>query len=112
MANEFHLGMHGKMKFEGDRVAGQYPGQQVKTAEKAGIHSYGCVVNTYISKSFAWNLARSITYVQQAVKVADIPVLVDVGMGVGGIPLTNVSPTDATSRVSKAMMEVGKADGL
>ena len=112
MANEFHLGMHGKLKFEGDRIAGQYPGQQVLTAAKAGVHSYGCVVNTNSSRSFAWNLARSLTYVQQAAKAASIPVLVDVGMGVGGIPLTNVSPTDATSRVSKAMMEIGKADGL
>ncbi len=112
MANEFTLGMHGKLKFEGDRLAGQYPAAQVKTIEKAGVHSYGCVVNTNSSRSFAWNLARALTYVQQATRVADIPVLVDVGMGVGGIPLTNCSPTDATSRVSKSMLEIGKADGL
>lgn len=112
MANEFHLGMHGRLKFEGDKIAGQYPAKQVKTVEKAGAHSYGCVVNTNSSRSFAWNLSRSLTYVQQATKVAGIPVLVDVGMGVGGIPLTNCSPTDATTRVSKAMMEIGKADGL
>ncbi len=112
MANEFHLGMHGRLKFEGDKIAGQYPAAQVKTCEKAGVHSYGCVVNTNSSKSFAWNLARATTYVQQATRVANIPVLVDVGMGVGGIPLTNVSPVDATSRVSKTMIEIGKADGL
>lgn len=112
MANEFTLGMHGRLKFEGDRLAGQYPAAQVKTVEKAGVHSYGCVVNTNSSKSFAWNLSRAVTYVQQATKVADIPVLVDVGMGVGGIPLTNCSPTDATTRVSKTMLEIGKADGL
>lgn len=112
MANEFTLGMHGKLKFEGDRLAGQYPAEQVKTCEKAGVNSYGCVVNTNSSKSFAWNLSRSVTYVQQATKVADIPVLVDVGMGVGGIPLTSCSPIDATSRVAKSMIEIGKADGL
>ncbi|MEG0661910.1 MAG: hypothetical protein RR472_01395, partial [Anaerovoracaceae bacterium] len=46
MANEFHLGMHGRLKFEGDKLAGQYPAKQVKTCEKAGVKSYGCVVNT------------------------------------------------------------------
>jgi dimethylamine--corrinoid protein Co-methyltransferase len=33
-------------------------------------------------------------------------------MGVGAIPLTNTAPTDATSRASKALVEIGKADGL
>lgn len=112
MANEFHLGMHGRLLFEGDRIAGEYPAKQVKTVEKAGVHSYGCVVNTNSSKSFPWNLARSLTYVKEATRVADIPVLVNVGMGVGGIPLTNTSPTDATTRAAKTMLELGKADGL
>ena len=112
MANEFNLGMHGRLKFEGDRIAGQYPAQQVKSAEKAGVHSYGCVVNTNSSRSFAWNLARSLTFVKEATSVAGIPVLVNAGMGVGGIPLTNTSPTDATTRVAKTMLELGKADGL
>ena len=112
MANEFTLGMHGRLKFEGDKLAGQYPRKQVKTCEKAGVNSFGAVINTNSSRSFAWNLARSVTYVKEAVKAADIPVLVDVGMGVGGIPLNNYSPTDATTRVSKCMMEIGKADGL
>jgi Dimethylamine methyltransferase (Dimeth_PyL). len=112
MANEFHLGMHGKLKFEGDKVAGQYPARQVKSVEAAGAHSYGAVVNTNSSRSFAWNLARSVTYVKEATRVANIPVLVNAGMGVGGIPLTNTSPTDCTTRVAKAMLEVGKADGL
>ncbi len=112
MANEFHLGMHGRLKFEGDRLAGQYPAKQVKTVEKAGATTYGCVINTNSSRSFAWNLARSVTYVKEATRVAEIPVMVNVGMGVGGIPLTNTSPTDATTRASKAMLEIGKADGL
>lgn len=112
MANEFHLGMHGRLKFEGERLAGQYPAKQVKSVEAAGVHSFGVVVNTNSSRSFAWNLARSLTYTKEATEVADIPVLVNVGMGVGGIPLTNTSPTDATSRVAKAMLEIGKADGL
>jgi len=112
MANEFHLGMHGKLKFEGERIAGQYPAKQVKSVEAAGAHSFGAVINTNSSKSFAWNLSRSLTYAKEATRVADIPVLVNVGMGVGGIPLTNTSPTDATTRAAKAMLEIGKADGL
>ncbi len=84
MANEFTLGMHGRLKFEEDKLAGQYPRKQVKTCEKAGVNSFGAVINTNSSRSFAWNLARSVTYVKEAVKAADIPVLVDVGMGVGG----------------------------
>ena len=112
MANEFTLGMHGRLKFEGQKLAGTYPAKQVKICESAGVHSYGCVVNTNSSRSFAWNLARATTYVQQATKVADIPVLVDAGMGVGGVPLTNVCPVDASSRVAKCLMEIGKADGL
>lgn len=112
MANEFHLGMHGKLKFEGDRIAGQFPAKQVKSVEKAGAHSYGAVVNTNSSRSFAWNLARSLTFVLEATRVANIPVLVNAGMGVGGIPLTNTSPSDATTRVAKVMLEIGKADGL
>ena len=112
MANEFNLGMHGKLTFEGERLAGQYPAKQVKSAEAAGAHNFGVVINTNSSRSFAWNLARSLTYVKEATRVAEIPVIVNVGMGVGGIPLTNTSPTDATTRVAKTMLELGKADGL
>ncbi len=112
MANEFTLGMHGRLKFEGMRIAGTYPAQQVKLCEAAGVKSFGAVINTNSSRTFAWNLARSVTYVKEAADVADIPVLVDVGMGVGGIPLTNIDPTDASTRVAKAMVEVANADGL
>jgi len=112
MANEFTLGMHGRLKFEGEKLAGQFPAKQVKSAADAGVHSYGPVVNTNSSKSFAWNLSRSLTYVLEATRVATIPVLPNVGMGVGGIPLTTTSPTDCTTRTAKAMLEIGKADGL
>ena len=112
MANEFTLGMHGRLKFEGEKLAGQYPAKQVKSVAAAGAHSFGPVINTNSSRSFAWNLSRSLTYVQEATKVATIPVLPNVGMGVGGIPLTNTSPTDCTTRTAKAMLEIGKADGL
>lgn len=112
MAGEFVLGMHGQMTFDGVRLAGLYPHQQVKVCEKAGATIFGCVINTNSSMSFAWNLARTITFTKACVEAASIPVHVNAGMGVGGIPLTNTAPTDATSRASKAIIEIGKADGL
>lgn len=112
MANEFTLGMHGRLKFEGERLAGQYPAKQVQSVAAAGVHSYGPVVNTNSSKSFAWNLSRSLTHVREATRVATIPILPNVGMGVCGIPLTTTCPTDCSTRTSKAMLEIGKADGL
>lgn len=112
MAGEFNLGMHGQLTYDGVRIAGLYPHQQVKMAEKAGASIFGCVINTNSSMSFAWNLARTITFVKACVEAASIPVHVNAGMGVGGVPLTNTSPTDATSRASKAIIEIGKADGL
>lgn len=112
MANEFTLGMHGRLKFEGERLAGQYPAQQVKSVAAAGVHSFGPVVNTNSSKSFPWNLSRALTFVQEASRAATIPILPNVGMGVCGIPLTTTCPTDCSTRTAKAMMEIGKADGL
>lgn len=112
MANEFTLGMHGRLKFEGEKLAGQYPAKQVRSVAAAGVHSYGPVVNTNSSRSFAWNLSRSLTFVREAAGEATIPILPNVGMGVCGIPLTTTCPTDCSTRTSKAMMEIGKADGL
>jgi len=37
---------------------------------------------------------------------------VNVGMGVGGVPMMEQPPIDSTSRVSKTLVELGKADGL
>jgi dimethylamine--corrinoid protein Co-methyltransferase len=112
MAGEFVLGMHGGLTYDGTRLAGLYPHRQVKVAEKAGATIFGAVINTNSSKSFPWNLSRVITFVKACTEAASIPVHVNVGMGVGGIPVTNTAPVDAVSRVSKAVVEVGKADGL
>ena len=112
MAGEFVLGMHGQLQYDGTRLAGLYPHQQVQIAEKAGATIFGVVVNTNSSMSFPWNLARTVTFVKACTETANIPVHVNAGMGVGGVPLTNTSPTDATSRSSKSLIEIGKADGL
>jgi dimethylamine--corrinoid protein Co-methyltransferase len=111
-AGEFVLGMHGEVTFAGKRLAGMYPHDQVKVAEAAGVSIYGVAIGTVTSESLAWNAARAVTLVRAAVEAADIPVHVNVGMGVGGIPMVEVPPIDSVTRVSKSLVEIGKADGL
>lgn len=112
MAGEFVLGMHGKLKYEGERLAGMYPHKQVKMAEKAGASIFGVVVNTNCNKTFPWNIARVITFVKACTDVAEIPVHADVGMGVCGTPMTENMPSDMLSRADKALVEIGKIDGF
>lgn len=112
MAGEFILGMHGKLEFEGIRLAGLYPHKQVELAEKAGVSIFGPVINTNSNKTFPWNLARAVTFVKACVEVANIPVHANVGMGVGATPMSPVPPVDAVSRAAKSLIEIGKADGL
>jgi dimethylamine--corrinoid protein Co-methyltransferase len=111
-ANEFVLGMHGAVTFAGQKLAGMYPHQQVKVVEAAGADVYGVAVGTNTSESVAWNLARTLTMVKETVKQAGIPVHVNVGMGVGGVPMMESPPQDSVSRVSKALAQIGKIDGL
>ena len=112
MASEFILGMHAEMEYEGIRLAGLYPHEQVKLAEKAGVTIFGPVVNTNASKSCPWNLARAVTFIKPCVENANIPIHVNMGMGVGSVPLVDHPPTDAVSRASKAMVEICRLDGL
>jgi dimethylamine---corrinoid protein Co-methyltransferase len=112
MAGEFVLGMHGQLSYDGTRLAGLFPHKQVEVVAKAGATVFGPVINTNSSKSFSWNLARSVTMVKACTAVSPIAVHPNAGMGVGGIPLTNTCPIDAMSRASKALVEIGKADGL
>lgn len=112
MSGEFILGMHGQLEYRGTRLAGLYPHQQVAVAEKAGVTIFGPVVNTNSNKSFPWNLGRAVTFIKACTEAAGIPVHVNVGMGVGATPMTPVPPADAVSRASKALIEIGKADGL
>lgn len=112
MAGEFVLGMHGKLKYQDDRLAGLYPHKQVKVAEKAGVSIFGAVVNTNCNASFAWNMARVCTFIKACVAAADIPVHANAGMGVCGIPMCENLPADAVSRADKALVEICKIDGL
>jgi dimethylamine--corrinoid protein Co-methyltransferase len=112
MAGESVMGIHGSIEYDGKIVAGTYPHQQVKFAQKAGTNVFGAVVNTNTSKSLAWNLARSVAFVKECVKVSDIPCHANMGMGVGGIPMCETAPLDALTRCNKAMVEIAKVDGI
>jgi dimethylamine---corrinoid protein Co-methyltransferase len=112
MAGEFVLGMHGKLEYEGTRLAGLYPHKQVKLAEAAGVSIFGPVVNTNTNRSLAWNLARTCTFIKACSEVATIPIHPNVGMGVCGVPMTEVLPVDAVTRVGKALIEICNVDGL
>lgn len=111
-SNEFVLGMHGTITFDGMRLAGMYPHQQVKAVEASGADVYGIAIGTSTHESSAWNLARTLTFVKETVRVANIPVHVNVGMGVGGVPMMENPPIDIVTRVSKALAQIGKIDGL
>ena len=112
MSSEFVLGMHGEINYKGKRLAGLYPHEQVKVVEAAGADIFGPAINVNTSKSTPWNLARSVTFVKETVKAANIPVHVNVGMGVGGIPMFDIPSVDCVTRASKALVQIGKVDGL
>jgi len=112
MAAEFVLGMHGQLEYDGVRLAGLWPKDQMKLAAKAGATIFGPAVNVNTGKSVAWNTARALTIVKPCVNEATIPIHMNVGMGVGGVPMTSYPPADAVSRVAKACAEIGRLDGL
>ena len=112
MAGESVMGIHGSIEYDGQIVAGLYPHQQVKLAQKAGASVFGPVVNTNTSKSLAWNLARAVTFIKECVRVSELPCHVNMGMGVGGIPMCETAPIDAVTRCNKAMVEIAHVDGI
>ncbi len=112
MASEFILGLHGDLTYDGVRLAGLYPHDQVKLAQKAGVTIFGPAINIISNRSLPFNLARSVTYTRACTEAADIPIHAAVGMGVCGIPLAITPPVDAVSRASKAHVEICRLDGL
>jgi dimethylamine--corrinoid protein Co-methyltransferase len=112
MAAEMVLGFHGELEYNGKRLAGMWPHQQMKVVEEAGAHIFGPVVNTNTRKTTPWNLARAITFVKAWTAEATIPIHPNVGIGVGGVPMFECPPADVVTRCSAAMIEVGGADGL
>ena len=111
-AGEIILGMNGQMTYKGLKLAGARPNQQVELAAKAGASIAGLAINTNTSRSTPWNLSRAATYVKGASESASIPVHANIGMGVCGVPMYILPNLETLSRCSKAMVEIGKADGL
>ena len=112
MAAEFVLGMHGELTYDGVRLAGLWPREQLLVAQKAGVTMFGPVVNVNTGKSAAWNVARACTLVKPCMDVAEIPVHMNAGMGVGGVPMFVHPPGDAVCRAAKAFVDVLRLDGL
>jgi len=112
MAAERVLGTHGELTYKGTRVAGQWPAGQQKLVEEAGATIYGPAVNVNTGRSGAWNTSRALALVKPCCADARVPVHMNVGMGVGGVPMHTVPPIDAVSRVSKACVDVLRLDGL
>jgi dimethylamine--corrinoid protein Co-methyltransferase len=111
-SGEFVLGMHGEVMFNDKRLAGMYPHDQARIAEAAGASIYGVAVGTNASRSVAWNIARTVTFVKEAVTAVDIPVHANVGMGVGGVPMMETPAIDSVTRASKSLVQIGGLDGL
>ena len=112
MAGEFVLGMHGRLEYKGVRLAGLWPKEQLLLAQQAGVTMFGPVVNVNTGKSGAWNIARAIAIVKPCMEVAEIPVHMNAGMGVGGVPMFVHPPADAVSRAAKACVDILRLDGL
>ena len=112
MASEMVLGMHGELEWQGVRLAGLWPHQQVKLAEAAGATVFGPAVNVNTTKSLPWNLARTLTLCKPCCEESQIPVHMNVGMGVGGVPMAVRAPVDAVSRAARACVDILKVDGL
>jgi len=112
MASEMVLGMHGELEWEGVRLAGLWPHQQVKLAAEAGATVFGPAVNVNSTKSLPWNLARTLTLVKPCCEESTIPIHLNVGMGVGGVPMAVRAPVDAVSRAARACVDILRLDGL
>ena len=111
-AGEFIIGMHGEVSYQETRLAGLYPREQMKMVAAAGGDIFGLAVNTSTTESVAWNLSRAVTFLKSTSENSPIPVHANVGMGVCGVPMMAQPPIDAVTRVSKALVQLGKADGL
>jgi len=113
MSGEMIFGMHGDIRYEGNRLAGMWPHEQGKMLEKAGASLWGAAILVNTMKSFPWNLGKALTFTIKCQEV-NIPNMINLEMGVGAIPMTNFGsePLDVVARAAKAMIEIGKVDGI
>ncbi len=112
MASEFVLGMHGELEYDGVRLAGLWPAGQMRLAARAGASVFGPAVNVNTGKTVAWNVARTCTICKPCTDAASLPIHLNAGMGVGGVPMHTLPPLDAVSRASRACVDILRLDGL
>lgn len=112
MAGEFVLGTHSQLQYDGVRLAGMWPHEQMQVVQKAGATMFGPVVNTNTGKSAAWNIARALTLTKPCMADATIPIHPNTGMGVGATPMFVHPPVDAACRSAKCFVDILKVDGL
>ncbi len=112
MSGEMIMGMHGKLTYGGEQLAGMYPHKQAHMAAKAGVDIFGVAVNSDTDRSTPYNLSRAVTFTKATAEHSSIPIHANSGMGVGGMPMTLLPPVGCSTRCAKALVEIGKADGL
>jgi dimethylamine--corrinoid protein Co-methyltransferase len=112
MAGEQVLGTHGELEYRGRRLAGLKPAGQLAAVQEAGATVFGPAVTVHTNRTVAWNIARALTYMKPCMSSASIPVHANVGMGVGGVPMSSFAPVDAVSRCSRACVDILGLDGL
>jgi dimethylamine--corrinoid protein Co-methyltransferase len=104
--------MHGQLEYDGVRLAGLWPRGQMELARRAGATIYGPAITVNTRRTGAWNIARALTLVKPCMEVAEIPVHMNIGMGVGAVPTTSYLPLDAVARASRATVDILRLDGL
>ena len=112
MSGEIIQGMHMELTYKGRRLAGLWPHEQGKLVAEAGASIFGPCVNTRIGKSFPWNVGYSVVLVKKCSQDVPIPIHVNMGMGVCGIPMVETVPVECASRAAKAMIEIANVDGI
>ena len=112
MAGEFVIGVHGELEWEGRRLAGLWPREQLEVCQDAGVTIFGPAVNIRTGKSCCWNTAYALTLIKPCMDVARIPVHPNVGEGVVGVPVNGYPPEDAASRAARACVDILRCDGL
>jgi len=80
------MGMHGRLTYDGERLAGMYPHQQVQVAAKAGVDIFGVAVNSSTDRTTPYNLARTVTFLKAATENSPIPSMPTPGWGWGACP--------------------------
>jgi len=104
--------MHGELEWNGVRLAGLWPRDQLLLAQKAGATMFGPVVNVNTGKSCAWNIARAVAIVKPCMAVATIPVHMNARHGRRRRADVRPPTADAVCRAAKACVDILRLDGL